>query len=263
MNRDREKQILEILLQERRVSVSDLAKRLYASEPSIRRDLIRLESRSLLKRIHGGAILEESNNSVTRIPFVLRELEQSDAKLLMAQKAARLVKEGMIIMLDGSSSAYSLIPFLCGKQDITVITSGVKALIKLGEYRIPAYSTGGHLLPSCLSLVGEDAHHTVARYNADIVFFSCRGLTLDGRLTDFSIEENIVRQKMMARSKQKVLLCDSNKIGKEYMHNLCHISEIDGIVSEAPLPAPLSEKTARIPEKEESGENGTGGPAGC
>ena len=57
MNRDREKQILEILLQERRVSVSDLAKRLYASEPSIRRDLIRLESRSLLKRIHGGAIL--------------------------------------------------------------------------------------------------------------------------------------------------------------------------------------------------------------
>lgn len=240
MNQDREKEILEILLRERRVHVKDLARRLYTSEPSIRRDLARLEEQALLKRVHGGAILIESSHPDVRIPFILREKEQSDAKLIMAQKAAELVKDETLIMLDASSSAYSLIPLLSEKNKLTVVTSGVKALMKLAEYRIPTYSTGGKLLPSCLSLVGEEAHSVISHYNADIVFFSCRGLTLDGRMTDFSIEENLIRQQMMRHARKKVLLCDSSKIGKEYMHNLGRIHDIDAVISELPLPGELA-----------------------
>ncbi len=55
-NTERSKQILEILLTEKKVTVSDLAKRLYSSEPSIRRDLSSLASQNLIKRIHGGHI---------------------------------------------------------------------------------------------------------------------------------------------------------------------------------------------------------------
>ena len=42
MNKDREKSILEIVIKEKTVTVKDLARRLYASEPSIRRDFRRL-----------------------------------------------------------------------------------------------------------------------------------------------------------------------------------------------------------------------------
>lgn len=239
MNKDREKRILEILLKEKKVFVKELAKRLYASEPSIRRDLASLEEQSLLKRIHGGAVLDESNNVDIRIPFILRELEQSDAKIIMAQKAAELVQDGDTVMLDASSSAYSLIPFLSNKSQLTVITSGVKALTKLGEHHISVFSTGGELLPASFSLVGNDAHQMIENYNADIAFFSCRGLSLDGIATDFSIEENLVRQKMMERAAKKVLLCDSKKIGKKFMHNLCRIQDIDAVISETDLPEEL------------------------
>ncbi len=242
MNKEREKLILEKLIKEKRVYVKKLAREIYASEPSIRRDLATLEKEGMLKRIHGGAILDESNTSRMKIPFLIRELEQSNEKLLIAEKASKLVKDGYTIMLDASSSAYSIIPFLSGKDNITIVTSGVKAITRAGEYGINTYSTGGHLLPSCLSLVGEEAYKTINSFNADIFFFSCRGLTEDGLLTDISIEEDAVRQLMMKRSKIKVLLCNSGKIGKKYMHTLCDENDIDYIISDIKLPEALRDK---------------------
>ena len=69
MSVEREKQILEILLKEKKVSVQQLAKVLYVSEPSVRRDLQSLEKQSLIKRVHGGAVLEETALSKNKIPF--------------------------------------------------------------------------------------------------------------------------------------------------------------------------------------------------
>lgn len=239
MNTDRKKQILEILLKEKEINVKDLAKRLYISEPSVRRDLAELEKEKFLRRTHGGAVLEELNSSSLKIPFIIRELEQSDAKIHIARQAAELVKDGDVIMLDASSSAYNVIPFLSTRTNLTVITSGVKTLMRLAEYGINAYSTGGHLLPSCLSLTDHDATSMLAHYNADIVFFSCRGLSADGLLTDFSIEENHIRSKMLQNARTSVLLCNSKKINQKYIHTLCSIEDVDYCFSDVELPKNL------------------------
>lgn len=240
MNKEREKEILKILLSEKRIYVKDLSERIYASEPSIRRDLADLERKGFLRRIHGGAMIEESNNSEVKIPFILRELEQSDAKVVIAKKAAELIHDGNVIMLDASTSAYNLVPFLSRFSDLTVITNGVKTLNSLAEYNITAYSTGGYLVSSLRTLTGEDAISTLSRYNADIAFFSCRGLSLDGKVSDFLIEENLVRRRMLKQAKTKVLLLDDSKLGHVYMHNLCDVSEIDYVISNASLPPEIS-----------------------
>ena len=236
MNKEREKKILEEILKTKKVTVNELAKKLYISEPSIRRDLVSLEKQNLIKRIHGGAVIEENGISATKIPFVIRELEQSDAKIIMAQKAANLVKDGDVIFLDASSSAYNIIPHLALKNNITVITCGIKALAKLGEYNIKAICTGGMLIPSCQTLVGDDAYNIIEQNNADIFFFSCRGLSSEGMLTDISEQENYVRRKMMKNSKKSYLLCASEKFDKKYFHNLCSVKDITGIISEKELP---------------------------
>lgn len=232
MNAERKNQILKILLKDKEITVKELARRLYTSEPSIRRDLTELENEKLIRRIHGGAILEEHSESLIKIPFMIRELEDYDAKNIIAQKAAELVKDGDVIMMDASSSAYAMIPYLTKKSNITVITSGVKALMRLAECGIDTYSTGGHLLSSCYSLTNDDAHQIISRYNADIAFFSCRGISPNGMITDFSIEENLVRQKMIEYSKKSVLLCSTKKMNQAYMHNLCSIRDISQVISE-------------------------------
>jgi DeoR/GlpR family transcriptional regulator of sugar metabolism len=232
MNVNREKQILEILLKEKKASVGELARALFISEPSVRRDLQSLENQNLIKRTHGGAVLEETALSKNRIPFLLREYEQSDAKAAIAQKAIDLICDNDVIFLDASTSCYYLIPFLASKRNLTVITNGVKALSKLAEYDINTISTGGALVSSCLALVGEEAHKTIEAYNANIAFFSCRGVSDEGYLTDISPEENAVRKRMISRSRKSYLLCASEKFGKSYFHNLCHLDDISAVIKE-------------------------------
>ena len=86
------------------------------------------------------------------------------------------------------------------------------------------------------SYVGQEAIKSIQNYNDDIMFFSCKGLTNEGYLTDTFKEENDVRKEMMKYAKKRVALIDSSKVGKKYLYNICHISEIDEIICEEELP---------------------------
>lgn len=239
MNSDRQRAILEILIKRKNITVKELAQTLYISEPSIRRDLIQLENQRLIKRTHGGAMLEENDVSQIRIPFAIRELECSDEKVAIAKSAAALVNDGDVVFLDATSSAYNIVPFLTFKKNITVITSGIKSMTKLAECGIRVISTGGEMLNTNLSLVGSGACTSIRNYYADICFFSCRGISDDGELSDITMEENLVRQEMIARSKRSYYLCTGNKTGQQFYHRLGHISQTSGIISGSPLPASL------------------------
>ncbi|NMB42328.1 MAG: DeoR/GlpR transcriptional regulator, partial [Firmicutes bacterium] len=164
MKTEREKAILEIAIREKQVNVKKLAKELYASESSIRRDLNRLEKQNLLKRIHGGAILDENAISSIKIPFLIRELEKSDEKTQIAKKAALLIRDGNVVFLDASTSAYNIIPYLANKKNLIVITNGLKALAKLAEYNINCIGTGGSVMNSCLAFVGEATYKVIESY---------------------------------------------------------------------------------------------------
>lgn len=231
MNKERERLILEIAIKEKQVNVKDLASRLYASEPSIRRDLSSLEKQRLLKRTHGGAVLDENAISQIKVPFLIRELEKTDEKIKIASKAASLIKEGNVIFLDASTSAYKMIPFIARISGITVVTNGIKTLSALSEYNINCIGTGGRVINSCLAFTGTDALQIIEHYNADICFFSCRGLNDSGMLTDISEAEDEIRKKMIEHSNSSYLLCTSNRLGKTFYHNLCSKEEITGIIT--------------------------------
>ncbi len=229
MNKEREKAILEIAIKEKRVTVKNLAQRLYASEPSIRRDLSSLQMQRLLKRTHGGAVLDENALSEIKIPFLIRELEKSDEKVKIARKAAELVADNSVLFLDASTSAYNLVPFLAQKQNLLVVTNGLKTLQRLAEQNIACVGTGGRVLNSSMAFVGEESYRTVAQFNADYFFFSCRGYA-NGLLSDISQQENLVRQEMLRHAKKAYLLCTSSRLGKVFYHNLCTKKDLTGVI---------------------------------
>lgn len=232
---EREDKILNILNQKDTVTVDELANRLFISKPTLRRDLIKLENKGIISRSHGGASLLR-NAPDSRIPFVLREQEQDVAKASIARKAITYIKDGQTIMLDATTSAYHIAPLLADFHNILVITSSAKTAFLLGQMDIKNICTGGQMINKSFSYVGGDALSTIAHYNADVLFFSCRGLSYDGFLSDNSIGENQVRNAMMKRAAKKILLCDSSKLGKVCLHNLCHISDVDEVLCETALP---------------------------
>ena len=232
---EREERICNALLEKESMTTQELAEKLFVSVPTLRRDLIKLEQMGKIIRTHGGAQLVKKAAD-EKIPFFLREQEQNDAKEIMAQKAVQLIRDGDIIMLDGSTSAYAIIPHLASFSNLIVITSSAKSSFLLGRMGISNICTGGRMITRSLSYIGEDAERTVKQYNADIVFFSSRGLSADGKLTDNSIEENSLRKVMLRHARKRVFLCDSSKIGHTYLNNLCHLSDVDAVICENALP---------------------------
>lgn len=234
----RHNMILEALQEKPDITVRELAQLLHFSEPTIRRDFTELHKKGIITKHYGGAILNQGAAD-REIPFVVRENEMSRNKSIMGQHAAKLLHDGMVIMLDGSTSAYHLVPYLAKYKDIIVITSGAKTAVALAELQIPVFSTGGKMLTNSFTYIGTEAEETVRKFNADILFFSCHGLSEDGMMTDPSIEEANLRRVMFQRCKQKYLLCDSSKFGKVFFYNMGDVTELDGIISDTQLPASI------------------------
>lgn len=227
---NRQQQILDILKRERSVSVPQLAKELFASEPTIRRDLAYLEKQGFLKRVYGGAVLGGAPDR--EIPYEVRTGEQEDAKAIIARRAAQFLHKGDVVFLDGSSSAARMVDPICAVGDILVVTSGAKTAIALAERGVRVISTGGQMITRSFTYVGSHAEACIRAMRADVVFFSCRGLSDEGEMTDISIEEINLRRVMLERARTKVLLCDSSKFGKQYVYSLGYRDALDAVISE-------------------------------
>ncbi|MBQ8357768.1 MAG: DeoR/GlpR transcriptional regulator [Clostridia bacterium] len=237
---ERYEEIIRILQERKSVSVRYLAEKLYVSEPTVRRDLAVLENEGKLKRTFGGAVI--SSLIKNEVPLVIRKNAEIPEKESIAAQAVPYIRDGMVLFLDASSTAYYLLDRLAAFSDLTVITNSPSAPLKLAELKINCISTGGNLLPNSVSFVGRHAEELAARFNADAFFFSCRGLSEDGLLTDTSVEESELRRVMMAHSAQNILLCTSSKIGKRYMYTLCDLSAVDTVLCDKELPASLRVK---------------------
>ena len=227
---DRHQQILELLKRERSVSVARLAKLLFASEPTVRRDLAYLEKQGYLKRVYGGAVAEGAPDR--EIPYAVRTEEQEDAKAVIARRAAAYLHKGDVVFLDGSSTAARMVKPICEVGDILVVTSGAKTALALAEQGVRVICTGGQMITRSFTYVGSHAEACVRSIRADTVFFSCRGLSDEGEMTDISIEEINLRRAMLERARTKILLCDSSKLGKQYVYSLGWREDLDAVITE-------------------------------
>lgn len=212
-------------------TVKELSEKLFVSEPTVRRDLRVLREKEILVTKHGNVSLKPSFSD-RRIPLFIREQEQNAEKIKIALHAVSHIKDGDVIMLDASTTAYHLLPHLSTFKNIIIITNGAKTAIEATAMGIKTFCTGGEMTSESYSYVGIDAENMLRRYNADVAFFSCRGVSERGDITDSSILENSVRRIMIANSKKSFVLCDKSKLGKTFIHTLCHKNELSGIISD-------------------------------
>ena len=232
---DREERILDILRERNIVRCSELAKLLYVSVSTLRRDLEKLENKDFVVHEHGVCRLSSKLRD-EKYSYNMREQQNGIAKRKIAKAATAFIKDGSNIMLDGSSSAFALLPHFGEFRDLLVISNSAKVSYALSETGIYNISTGGKMASKTVSFVGQEAVNAVKKYNADLFFFSCGGMTEDGYLTDEDEDENEVRREMMQHATKRIALVDSSKIGKKFLYNICHVSEVDEVICEEELP---------------------------
>lgn len=227
---EREKEYIK-LLGERMYTVAELSKILFISEPTVRRDIRSMKKNELIECERGRVKLKISSPD-KRIPVFIRDISNNEKKRKIAERAVRLVKDGMVVMLDASTTACCIVPYLAELHNLFVITSGARTATALASMGIRTVCTGGELILESLSYIGGDAMRTLSGYTADIAFFSCSALSDEGLATDNSISENDIRKIMIKQAKKSYLLCDSSKIGKTDLSIICDIADIDGVITD-------------------------------
>ncbi len=228
--KDREKTILDYLQKHKTATISELCNELFVSEPTMRRDLAKLNETGKIIRTYGGASCR--NELCENLPHSYREKEHSEEKVLIAKRCLELIRDGDTVMADASSTVDALIQLLSSKSSIVLITNSAKAPLTLSDTGIKIFVSGGEIAQNTYAYVGSYSENFIRSFNADICFFSIRTLTKDGLLTDNAVLENAIRKTMLSRSRKKVLLMDSKKIGAPCINTLCSIDDIDYIVCE-------------------------------
>lgn len=240
---EKEQELIDLLTQASIVlPVKDIARKLFMSEPTARRYLSALEKKGLIIRTHGGAMINHAVATNKAGPFFLRSTSMTETKNEIAKKAAALIRDGSIIFLDASSTAFHILPYLKNFHNITVCTNGLKTALMLAEMSIRTIFFGGEVN---LANVACDNTHTVdsiKKYNADILFFSCDALSDDGLLTDNSLNASCIRTQYVKNAATNVLLLDSSKFHKKCWYTFSSLEEVDYIFSDVPIPQELEAK---------------------
>ena len=118
----RRHRILGLLTEHGQVFVNDLADALGASKETVRRDLFHLESRGLLRKVHGGAVRAQT---AAKAAFSLRLSDQAHEKQLIAETAADLFKHGDSLVLFSGTTTMALATVLARRSGLTFVTNSV------------------------------------------------------------------------------------------------------------------------------------------
>jgi DeoR family transcriptional regulator of aga operon len=235
LNEERRRAIVEILDRNGRVLVADLAHQFDTSQVTIRKDLELLHAHGLVHRTHGGAL--PAREGALEDP-TLREKEKlhRKEKLLIAASAARLVKQGQVVILDSGTTTTAIARALRGFRNVTIITNAVNIAAELSGAPVEVILTGGSLRKNSFSLVGPIAEETLRKLSADILFLGVDGFDVHYGLSTPNLLEAKVNRVMVEVSKRTVAVCDSSKFGHRSLSLIVPPAALQEVITDRSVP---------------------------
>lgn len=171
MKNDRESKILDLLTKQKKAEVTELSKMLGVSQVTVRKDLDLLEQKHIIKRIHGYAELNSTDDINGRLAY------HYETKKMIAERAAEYVHDGDTVMIE-SGSCCALLAFQLAKtkKNITIVTnSAFIAEYIRDEPGAQTVLLGGIYQPDSQCLVGPMIKDDAANYNVEYFFVGTDG----------------------------------------------------------------------------------------
>ena len=238
MNDGRRRQILELLADEKRAQVSELAEILGVSQVTVRKDLDELEEQGIIIREKGFATLRSRDDINGRIAY------HYEKKLKIAERAASFVKDGDIIMIESGSCCALLAEVLVkSRRGLTVITNSAYIADHMRKaVDFDVILLGGHYQKDSQTMVGPMVRKCAEDYYVGHFFIGVDGYTEKTGFTNSdSLRAQAVRD--MAKSAGEIVyLTESEKFGKQGLYPLNLKGSGITLVTDADLPDGYREK---------------------
>ena len=232
---ERMEAVLRMLETRDYVQVAELSQAFVVSEVTVRSDLTELARQGLVARIRGGVRALQHGQS--EVGFDLRLRLEVDRKRAIARAAAAMVDEGEAVALDASTTAYYLALELRSKRELVVVTNGLLVATALADAPgITVLVTGGMLLLSAMSVVGDFGADVLRTTRINKGFLGARGLSLSRGLMDLNPDEVRIKQEMADACEQVYGIFDGTKWHRSALLAFVSVEELAGIITDSSAP---------------------------
>lgn len=236
MPAERRLEISELLADKRALRIDELAERFDVSRETIRRDLITLENRGVIERVHGGGIRHEIASSEP--PFEERLVQNAVQKAAIARLAASIIAPAKTAFLDVGTSVARVVEFLPDTFQGEVITNSVLAAQLLADRPdLTVFLTGGRMRHGDLALSGPSATSSLRDMFVEVALLGSGGVDAEHGLTDFYPEEIEARRVVIQNARTSLVMADSSKIGKIATHRVSPLEDLTGVITDDGIPA--------------------------
>ncbi|PIE35677.1 DeoR family transcriptional regulator [candidate division KSB3 bacterium] len=228
---ERHKEILQLLQEQKEISVNLLSEHLGVSGVTIRQDLSQLETQGLVKRVHGGAVLNDTDDISTRLVFHYNQ------KITIARKAASMINDGETVLLEAGSTNAVLAKELTQKKGLTIVTPNVFIARELREYYdVSVILLGGVYQHQSESLIGTLTKLCIDHLNFHKAFIGVDGFTPAAGFTGKDMMRAEIIAYIVQKSPQVFVVTDSSKFGKMELTRYFGAEDVDYVVTDKRIP---------------------------
>jgi DeoR family fructose operon transcriptional repressor len=233
---ERKAEIATILERAGRVAVASLSERFDVCKETIRRDLRELEREGIIRRTHGGAVLDQgASRAQAEFPVAVREIQRQEEKIRICRQAATMIQNGDTVFMDNSSTTLYLLRAIAREIKVSIITNSLKLLleaVRVGNPNLQFICLGGEFKESNMSFSGVIPQRIARDYFPSKAFMSCTSINEQQKLADSSAAEVDTKRMMIERSQSVVILADHTKFTRMGQVFLADFDSIDFIVTD-------------------------------
>lgn len=234
---DRRRLILAFARTHGAIEVEPLAEQLRVTPQTIRRDLAELCDLRLLKRTHGGAVL---NEGITNLGYEARRCLMTAEKQAIAIAAAALIPADSSLFVNIGTTTEAVVRQMVNFPGMLVVTNNINVIeILRSNETITLMMAGGKLRSEDGGIVGKDTAEYMEQFRLDRAVIGVSALDADGTLLDFDTQEVSVAKAIIANSRSVILVADSSKFSRSAPMRIGNISSVDYLVTDSEPPVAL------------------------
>lgn len=231
LKEERQQQILNLLYENGKVAVDELAELFKTSKDTIRRDLTVLEEEGFSKRVYGGAVPDKH----PALAIDARKNLEKDAKYIVAKKAVRMIRPDTLVAIDGGSTNVLFASLMPLSIRLRVVTNSFPVANELRKRpHIDVIFLGGTYNKESQTTVGDTAIQQLQGFHFDQCFLGAYAVdTKNGISVPFPYEdEAAVKRYFVTNSSEVHIMGACSKLNKVSNYVVCPIEAVTKILCE-------------------------------